>query len=525
MVEDTSYFSEQIPVPDVEDYSFSWRKLWAFTGPAFLMSIAFLDPGNIESDLQSATVARYKLLWLIAASTLAGLFIQILSARLGTVTGRHTAELCHGFFPRVPSILLWLMSEVAIIGSDMQEVIGTAISLYLLSQGWIPLFAGVVLTIGDTLTFLFLDKYGLRKLELFFALLIATMAITFGYEFAQSHPETGAIGIGLVLTYCKGCDSEALKQAVGIIGATIMPHNLYLHSALVKTRQINRKKEAEVADANRYVAIESTVALIVSFVINVMVASVFAHELHGRSNAEVRALCPRNLSSILDPDLAFPGDPESIVDADLFNAGVFLGCRFGLPALYVWGIGIFAAGQSSTMTGTYAGQFVMEGFLNLSWVRWKRVLLTRSLAILPTLAVAISMDSIMDLTGMNDFLNALMSLMLPFALLPLMILSASDRVMGSFRIGPWSQALLWILSAALIGINVTYIGIFVSESLPHTWWVYLLLAAFSLYYACFILYLIGCLLVVLGCTCLTRLPLLGSFLLDQEELRQQKDCR
>lgn len=514
------YFAAQIQIPDTGDYSFSWRKLWAFTGPAFLMSIAFLDPGNIEADLQSATIAQYKLLWLLVASTIAGLYIQILSARIGTVTGMHMAELCKRRFPKGPRIALWLLTEIAIIGSDMQEVIGTAISFYLLSNGKIPLYAGVVLTILDTFTFLFLDRYGLRKLEFFFVALITTMAGTFGYEFIVSNPEFKLIGIGLIYPYCAGCSSDALKQGVGIIGATIQPHNLYLHSALVKSRHVNRENAAEVKDANRYVAIESAVALFLSLIINIMVASVFARELFGKTNAKAIEICHTseyNTSSILDPLVAFRGDPDAIVDADLYNAGVYLGCRFGIAALYIWAIGIFAAGQSSTMTGTYAGQFVMEGFLNLSWVRWKRVLLTRSLAIMPTLAIALSLNSIMDLTGMNDFLNALMSLMLPFALLPMIILSASEKVMGRFRTGRISQTILWILSAALIVINVFFIGTFVSDSLPHTWWVYLLLAIVSVLYGLFITYLVGCLLVVLGFQRLVNLPWIGPLMRDDYE--------
>lgn len=246
-----TYFSDAITIPSSENvslvscltstdhynsfqYNFSWRKLWAFTGPGFLMSIAYLDPGNIESDLQSGTVARYHLLWILMWSTICGLFIQILAARVGTVTGLHLAELCHRKFPIIPRVLLWIMSEIAIIGSDMQEVIGTAISLYLLSNGKIPLYGGVLITICDTFTFLLLDKYGLRKLEAFFGALITVMAVTFGYEFFKVGPETSQVGLGLVIPWCSNCKPKALLQAVGIIGAIIMPHNLYLHSALVK---------------------------------------------------------------------------------------------------------------------------------------------------------------------------------------------------------------------------------------------------------------------------------------------------
>lgn len=215
-------------------YDFSWRKLWAFTGPGFLMSIAYLDPGNIESDLQAGTIARYNLLWVLVWSTFFGLIVQRLSARIGTVTGMHLAELCSRRFPIVPRILLWLMTEIAIIGSDMQEVIGTAIAINLLSNGKIPLWGGVLITIVDTFTFLLLDKYGLRKLEAFFGTLILIMSVTFGYEFFAVGPEVVDIGEGIIIPWCKNCRPDAVTQAVGIIGAIIMPHNLYLHSALVK---------------------------------------------------------------------------------------------------------------------------------------------------------------------------------------------------------------------------------------------------------------------------------------------------
>ncbi len=227
------YFNEEISVPVVPYNKFSFRKLWAFTGPGFLMSIAYLDPGNIESDLQAGTIAQYKLLWLLVSSTIAGLLMQRLSARLGVVTGKHLAEICYRRYPKFPRLLLWIMSEIAIIGSDMQEVIGTAVAIYLLSNRIIPLYAGVLLTIMDTFTFLLLDKYGLRKLEAFFGLLIAIMAATFGYEFFKVGPQPLDLIKGITIPYCNSCDKSALLQAIGIIGAIIMPHNLYLHSGVI----------------------------------------------------------------------------------------------------------------------------------------------------------------------------------------------------------------------------------------------------------------------------------------------------
>ena len=198
------------------------------------MSIAYLDPGNIESDMRSGSLVRYNLLWILCWSTLLGLMMQRLAARLGTVTGQHLAELCYRRYPKLPRLLLWIMVEIAIVGSDMQEVIGTAIAIKLLSNGRIRLIHGILITICDTFTFLFLDKYGLRRLEAFFGALIITMGISFGYEFFLEQPSFVDIGKGILVPACGACNRDVLDQAISIIGAIIMPHNLYLHSALVK---------------------------------------------------------------------------------------------------------------------------------------------------------------------------------------------------------------------------------------------------------------------------------------------------
>uniref|UniRef100_A0A3P9AIX0 Solute carrier family 11 member 2 n=1 Tax=Esox lucius TaxID=8010 RepID=A0A3P9AIX0_ESOLU len=402
----STYFEENIPIPDDVTKTFSFRKLWAFTGPGFLMSIAYLDPGNIESDLQSGAIAGFKLLWVLLVATIIGLLLQRLGARLGVVTGMHLAEVCHRQYPAVPRIILWLMVELAIIGSDMQEVIGCAIAFNLLSVGRIPLWGGVLITITDTFVFLFLDRFGLRKLELFFGFLITIMAISFGYEYVKVGPDQGELLKGMFLPYCQGCGTPQMEQAVGIVGAVIMPHNIYLHSALVKSRQIDRRNNEEVKEANKYYFIESTIALFVSFLINVFVVAVFAEAFYKKTNKEVNLQC--NASGSPHTEL-FPMD-DNPLEVDIYKGGVVLGCFFGSAALYIWAVGILAAGQSSTMTGTYSGQFVMEGFLNLRWSRFARVLLTRSIAIFPTLLVAIFQD-VQHMTGMNDFLNVLQSLL------------------------------------------------------------------------------------------------------------------
>uniref|UniRef100_A0A8C9CW09 Solute carrier family 11 member 2 n=1 Tax=Panthera leo TaxID=9689 RepID=A0A8C9CW09_PANLE len=480
----TTYFDEKIAIPEEEYSCFSFRKLWAFTGPGFLMSIAYLDPGNIESDLQSGAVAGFKLLWVLLLATMVGLLLQRLAARLGVVTGLHLAEVCHRQYPRVPRIILWLMVELAIIGSDMQEVIGSAIAINLLSVGRVPLWGGVLITIADTFVFLFLDKYGLRKLEAFFGFLITIMALTFGYEYVTVKPSQSQVLKGMFLPSCPGCHTPQIEQAVGIVGAVIMPHNMYLHSALVKSRQVNRANKQEVREANKYFFIESCIALFVSFIINVFVVSVFAEAFFEKTNDQVVAVC-RNASS---PHTSLFPDDNSTLAVDIYKGGVVLGCYFGPAALYIWAVGILAAGQSSTMTGTY-------GFLNLKWSRFARVILTRSIAIIPTLLVAIFQD-VEHLTGMNDFLNVLQSLQLPFALIPILTFTSLRPVMSDFANGIGWRIAGGILVLIVCSINMYFVMVYVQE-LGHVA-LYVVAAVVSVAYLSFVLYLGWQCLIALG---------------------------
>uniref|UniRef100_A0A2K5LNR3 Solute carrier family 11 member 2 n=1 Tax=Cercocebus atys TaxID=9531 RepID=A0A2K5LNR3_CERAT len=483
-----TYFNEKISIPEEEYSCFSFRKLWAFTGPGFLMSIAYLDPGNIESDLQSGAVAGFKLLWILLLATLVGLLLQRLAARLGVVTGLHLAEVCHRQYPKVPRIILWLMVELAIIGSDMQEVIGSAIAINLLSVGRIPLWGGVLITIADTFVFLFLDKYGLRKLEAFFGFLITIMALTFGYEYVTVKPSQSQVLKGMFVPSCSGCRTPQIEQAVGIVGAVIMPHNMYLHSALVKSRQVNRNNKQEVREANKYFFIESCIALFVSFIINVFVVSVFAEAFFGKTNEQVVEVCTNTSSPHAG---LFPKD-NSTLAVDIYKGGVVLGCYFGPAALYIWAVGILAAGQSSTMTGTYSGQFVMEGFLNLKWSRFARVILTRSIAIIPTLLVAVFQD-VEHLTGMNDFLNVLQSLQFPFLSVAKLDYSTSDCADFFYR--GWRIA-GGILVLIICSINMYFVVVYVQE-LGHVA-LYVVAAVVSVAYLGFVFYLGWQCLIALG---------------------------
>ncbi|KAG5044972.1 hypothetical protein JHK82_014351 [Glycine max] len=417
--ESSSEEGEKILVADLEfdrvdDGSvpppFSWKKLWLFTGPGFLMSIAFLDPGNLEGDLQAGAIAGYSLLWLLMWATFMGLLIQLLSARVGVATGRHLAELCRDEYPNWARLVLWFMAELALIGADIQEVIGSAIAIQILSRGFFPLWAGVLITASDCFFFLFLENYGVRKLEAAFAVLIAVMGLSFAWMFGDAQPNRKELLMGILVPRLS---SKTIRQAVGVVGCVIMPHNVFLHSALVQSRKVDPKKIGRVQEALNYYSIESAAALAVSFMINLFVTTVFAKGFYGTKQAD---------------------------SIGLVNAGQYLEEKYGggvFPILYIWGIGLLAAGQSSTITGTYAGQFIMGGFLNLRLKKWLRALITRSFAIVPTIIVAIVFNkSEGSLDVLNEWLNVLQSMQIPFALIPLLTLVSKEKIMGTFRVGP-----------------------------------------------------------------------------------------
>uniref|UniRef100_A0A6M2DXH6 Putative mn2+ and fe2+ transporter of the nramp family n=1 Tax=Xenopsylla cheopis TaxID=163159 RepID=A0A6M2DXH6_XENCH len=422
--------------------------------------------------------------------------------------------MCYRKYRKIPRFILWIMIEIAIIGSDMQEVIGTAIAIYLLSFKVVPLWAGVLITIVDTFTFLFLDKYGLRKLEMFFGILITIMAVTFGYEYVVSAPNQGDVLTGMFFPWCKDCDSKALLQAVGIIGAVIMPHNLYLHSALVKSRDVDRRRPEKVRDANYYFFIEAAIALFISFIINVFVVAVFAHGLFQTTNREILDTCQNSAPYIREEaSIVFHNNTE-IVEADLYKGGIYLGCAFGAAAMYIWAVGILAAGQSSTMTGTYAGQFAMEGFLNLQWSRWKRILFTRMIAIIPTFLMAFY-NTIEDLSGMNDLLNAVMSLQLPFATLPTIAFTSNAAIMGEFVNGAANSIVAILLSVLVIAINIY----FVVDQVNHgdmTAGYLALIIIFGILYLLFCLYLVLHMSASMGCNSLSNLTFIQKYVMTSD---------
>jgi len=295
-----------------------------------------------------------------------------------------------------------------------------------------------------------------------------------------------------------------------------MPHNLYLHSALVKSRDVDRRKTGAVRQANKYFFIEAAIALFVSLIINVFVVAVFAHGLHGKTNHDIHNECMKHNNT---PGAEIFPDNTEPVDADIYKGGVFLGCSFGPAAMYIWAIGILAAGQSSTMTGTYAGQFAMEGFLNLQWKRWQRVLLTRSVAILPTFLVAYYQD-IQNLSGMNDLLNCLMSLQLPFALIPTIAFSSNPKIMHSFTNGKASKVFSLIFSLLVIAINIFFVFQYVVGLGITTWYFILIVVTLGLLYLLFCSYLIIDMAINMGAVCILNTPLLGQLFVNPEDAYQ-----
>ncbi|XP_043688024.1 metal transporter Nramp6-like isoform X1 [Telopea speciosissima] len=420
--------SNQIIVPDRK----SWKNLFAYMGPGFLVSIAYIDPGNFETDLQSGAQYKYELLWIILVASFAALVIQSLAANLGVVTGKHLAEHCRAEYSRVPNFILWMLAEISIVACDIPEVIGTAFALNMLFN--IPLWCGVLLTGLSTLVFLALQQYGVRKLELFIAFLVFTIAACFCAELGYAKPNSSEVLKGLFVPSLKGNGATAL--AISLLGAMVMPHNLFLHSALVLSRRVPRSIQG-IKDACRFYTIESAVALTIAFLINVSVISVSG------------AVCnSENLSQ---------EDQTGCKNLDLNKASFLLRNVLGSFSSKLFAVALLASGQSSTITGTYAGQFVMQGFLHLRLRPWVRNFLTRCLAIVPSLIVSIIGGS----AGAGKLIiiaSMILSFELPFALVPLLKFTSSTTKMGLYANSTLITAVTWIIGSLIMAINIYFIA-------------------------------------------------------------------
>jgi len=400
-----------------------WRRMFAFAGPAYLVSVGYMDPGNWATDLEGGARFGYQLLWVLVMSNAMAILLQTLSARLGIVSGRDLAQACRETYPRRVTVALWALCEIAIAACDLAEVLGAAIALNLLFH--IPLLTGVLLTAADTLLLLWFQSFGIRTIEAFVLSLIAVIGCCFFIEVVWAKPSMGEMAGGMLFHL----NRQSLYVAIGILGATVMPHNLYLHSALVQTRHINRTDAAK-RTACHYNLIDSVVALngamFVNLAILVLAAAVFFK--HGIVVTEIQ-----QAHELLTP---------------LLGTGA---------ASVIFAVALLCSGQSSTLTGTLAGQIVMEGFLNFRMRPFLRRLVTRALAIVPA-ALTIYIAGDKSTFGLLILSQVILSMQLPFAVIPLIHFTSDRSRMGSFSNKTWVRALSWITAAVIVGLNLRLAG-------------------------------------------------------------------
>lgn len=416
-----SSLSEVNATVDASGRRKGWRKVLPFIGPAYLVSVGYMDPGNWATDLQGGAQFGYKLIWVLLMSNLMALLLQSMSARLGIVRRMDLAQANRETYPRVINFFLYLLAELAIAATDLAEVLGMALGLKLLTG--LPLIWGVSITVLDTFLLFYLQKKGMKFMEAFIIALVAVIAISFFIEMLLAKPDMALVAKGLIPS---SLNENALYIAVGIIGATVMPHNLYLHSALVQTRKINMDA-ASIKKALKYNLLDSTIALNAAFFVNAAILILAASAFYYSGNSEVAKI--EDAHRLLDP---------------------LLGSSLA-PILFA--IALIASGQSSTVTGTLAGQVVMEGYLHLRINPWLRRLLTRLLAIIPAVIVIL----IFGETKVDDLLvlsQVLLSMQLGFAIIPLIYFVSNKRKMGSFAISLPVKIIAALVAFILVFLNV-----------------------------------------------------------------------
>ena len=400
-----------------------WRKLFAFAGPGYLVAVGYMDPGNWATDLAGGARYQYALLSVIGLSNLMAILLQTLAARLGIASGRDLAQACRDHYSRATAIALWIICEIAIAACDLAEVIGAAIALNLLFG--LPLTLGVILTAADVLVVLYLQHRGFRYVEALVVALILTIAGAFAFELWLSGPNWPAVAVGFIPQTAILRDSGMLYIAIGILGATVMPHNLYLHSSIVQTRKY-ADTEPSKAEAIRFATIDSSVALMFALFINAAILIMAAATFHGTGHEDVADI----------------GDAYKLL-SPLLGSGV---------ASAVFALALLASGQNATLTGTLAGQIVMEGFMNIRLRPWLRRLLTRLVAIVPAIIV-VSLYGERGTGALLILSQVVLSLQLPFAVIPLVMFTSDRRMMGRFVSPLWMRSLAWVVAGIIVVLN------------------------------------------------------------------------
>ena len=409
-----------VPVPLTGGF---WRKLFAFAGPGYLVAVGYMDPGNWATDLAGGARYEYALLSVIGLSNLMAILLQTLAARLGIASGRDLAQACRDRYSRPTAIALWIVCEIAIAACDLAEVIGAAIALNLLFG--LPLLAGVIFTAADVLIVLYLQHHGFRYVEALVVALILTVAGAFAFELWLSRPNWAAVAAGFIPHASIVQNSGMLYIAVGILGATVMPHNLYLHSSIVQTRKYG-DSESSRREAIRFATIDSSVALMFALLINAAILVMAAATFHGGGH----------------DDVADIGDAYRLL-SPLLGSGV---------ASIVFAIALLLSGQNATLTGTLAGQIVMEGFMNIRLRPWLRRLITRLVAIVPAIIV-VSLYGERGTGALLILSQVVLSLQLPFAVIPLVLFTSDRRLMGPFVSPAWLRSIAWVVAGIIVVLN------------------------------------------------------------------------
>ncbi|MBO3283708.1 Nramp family divalent metal transporter [Paenibacillus sp. FSL M8-0228] len=404
-----------------------FRKFLAFAGPGYMVAVGYMDPGNWATDIAGGSKFGYTLLSVILISNLMAILLQALSGKLGIATGKDLAQMCRDAYSRPVAIGLWLLCEIAIAAMDLAEVIGSAIALKLLFG--LPLLYGVIITAFDVMLILLLQNKGFRALETLVIVLMATIAGCFGINLILAQPEWGGVLGGFVPDSQILTNPSMLYIAIGIMGATVMPHNLYLHSSIVQTRKFEQTSAGK-REAITFATWDSSIALMFALFINAAILIVAAAVFHTAGRTDV---------------------------AEISDAYYLLSPLLGTTlASILFGVALLASGQNSTVTGTLAGQIVMEGFLNLRLSPWLRRLVTRLIAIIP----AVIVTAIAGEKGAEELLvlsQVILSIQLPFAIIPLLLFTSDKKIMGEFANKMWQKVLTWLVTAVIIILNVVLI--------------------------------------------------------------------
>jgi len=417
-----------VKVPENKGF---WRTLLAYTGPGVLIAVGYMDPGNWITSIAGGAQFKYQLLSVVLISSLIAMLLQAMAAKLGIVTGKDLAQMIRENTSKRVGIVLWVITELAIMATDIAEIIGSAIALELLFK--IPLIVGIIITAADVLILLLLMKLGFRKIEAIVATLVIVIVLVFAYEVFLASPQFSQILAGYIPSSSILTNKSMLYLSLGIVGATVMPHDLFLGSSISQTREIDRSDDANVAKSIKFTTIDSNIQLTIAFIVNSLLLILGAALFYGTNSPLGKFV-------------------------DLFNAlqnPQIVGAIASPILSMLFAVALLSSGQSSTITGTLSGQIIMEGFINLKMPMWLQRLVTRLLSVLPVLGFAIYYHGDeAKIENLLTFSQVFLSIALPFAVIPLVKYTSDKKIMGRFANATWSKVLAWASAIVLVALNV-----------------------------------------------------------------------